>query len=425
MRLLYEVKPPVTNLPADDIITSPGTDADSLSATVRINRNAPIGETQFSLLQGGRIRARLPFNITATTPTPAPSGPCPVIKIVPATGFINRDGRDVMKVFAEVRRMPFGMGALSYKWSAGGVLSIVGADDTQSIELTRSTTNGAALTRSVVSVVVRGPVLPPGCSNQTFYSPEAATGDALVVTVEPQSITVCPSNPNLNNPPDSTVLVTVNTNMMIDIMVSDGKTSARGVSRANYPMYDWNLSGMAPGTYTATARPAVAAPAQAGASTRGGIGTVTVKGCPAATTVTGEQTGVPDTTTASVQVTTAQIERAINNLFTQAATVDVKRQTLFNNKMLTADEDASMRQSLSRLKDALSILKGKLSPTEPVPDAGTKASLYGLLTPVGSAVQELDDQSLKMTNESARQDLRQDLLSLRLFYGDIQKTIKR
>ena len=84
-----------------------------------------------------------------------------------------------------------------------------------------------------------------------------------------------------------------------------------------------------------------------------------------------------------------------------------------------------MRQSLSRLRDAVVILKGKLSPTEAVPDAGTRASLNELLTPAGSALDSLYRQSRNVANEQARQMLAPELNSLRSSYQNLQRLLTR
>ncbi len=245
--------------------------SDSLKASVTIAPDAPLGEAQLLLYDSPRLRLRASLFITVAT---APPTQCPTIRLSRASGAWDT----VTASINGAQNYP-----VSYTWSTEGVL----VEEGQFTRVFRVMNYNPESAPIRVTLTVGG--LPAGCPNVATYTlaggratptPTPTSVPAFTVSVEPQSVTVCPSNPKLNDPPDSTVSVTVRTTMMIDVTVNDGKLSSRGVSRANYPVYDWNLSGMAPGTYTVTARPAAAA-AQAGTSRQGITQTVTVKGCPA------------------------------------------------------------------------------------------------------------------------------------------------
>ncbi len=245
--------------------------SDSLTATVVVAPDAPPGPTELLLYDGSKLRGRLSFTVTAGSPTQT----CPELRVTADSLGTTTAGEMVTVSVAGAPR------GASYSWGTQGYVNKRGGDS-QSILLVAidRTVPG----RNAVTVTVGG--LPEGCPNSASYvfpsrgapTPTPTLVPAFNVSVEPQTVTVCPSNPKLNEPTDSTVTVTVRTTMMVDVTVNDGKFSSRGVSRVSYPMYDWNLSGMAPGTYTVTARPAAAA-APAGASRPGVTQTVTVKGC--------------------------------------------------------------------------------------------------------------------------------------------------
>lgn len=247
--------------------------SDSLTASVTIASDAPLGKVNLNLLEGYNLRATLPFTVTAGSPTQT----CPELRVTADSLGTTTAGEMVTVSVAGAPR------GASYSWSTQGYVNKRGNDRQPSLLVAIDRTVPG---RNAVTVTVGG--LPAGCPNSASYvfpsrgdpTPTPTPVPAFNVSVEPQSVTVCPSNPKLNEPSDSTVSVTVRTTMMVDVTVNDGKFSSRGVSRASYPMYDWNLSGMAPGTYTVTARPAAAA-APAGASRPGVTQTVTVKGCPA------------------------------------------------------------------------------------------------------------------------------------------------
>jgi hypothetical protein len=247
-------------------------DAGRLRKRVTIAPDAPLGPTELRLYDGERLRASFPFTIVAAastpTPTPVPFYTCPDVAIARNN---NSPASDRIGLTATLNGKPV-PSVFPIYWSAAGQARIMSGQGTPYVVV--SLDNSLAVESSISVTIERTRNVCPNVATYSFGVPK------LGVSVEPQTVTICPSNPKLDEPPDSTVSITVRTTMMIDITVSDGKISSRGVSRANYPVFDWNLSGLSPGTYTVTASLAAAA-AQAGTPRQGVSQTVTVNGCPA------------------------------------------------------------------------------------------------------------------------------------------------
>jgi hypothetical protein len=360
-----------------------GQQSDSLAATVNVARDAPLGPTTLNLFEGERLRASLPLTVVAT-PTPAPSGPCPGIRIVLGGDSPGRDGIFVIQLRAEVRNMPPGRGPLYYNWRSTGGMFVKGAPNTETVKVDRM---NALPGRASVTVEVTG--LPSGCSTTATYSPAPpptptpTPAHTLSVTVNPQSITLCSDNPKLNEPPNPQVQVRVGLSPVdlgakYSVNASGGKLTETGTTRANTPMYTWDLSGVKPGAYSVTAR---ANPADA--VTRGWTYTqsqrVTVKGCD------GEQGGG--------RLPAAAIDdarRTTNELKGQVSNIESLKQKLVGEKGITYDEERSLADGLARVRGALNTLGNSLQTLGKNPSATSGANLKSQVNAVFSALADLD-----------------------------------
>jgi hypothetical protein len=267
--------------------------ARTLYTTLNIAPDAPTGPSDLLLYEGDNLRARLPFTVTAATQ--AVQRQCPDIRLR-VVSYIANAAITYTKIAKLALDSPPTDPTLTYFWSGGPGIRVAFGQGTRAATVNSPLeAEGAQLLR----VKVGG--LPAGCPNTATYNladvpvtTPTTTTPQLTVTAQPQTVTVCPSDPKLNEPPDSTVKVSVSLsppdiNATFDARASAGKLDQTGVSRANTPTYDWNLSGVSPGAYTVRLISSVQrSPVTA---------SVTVKGCPReAPTPSGEQR-IPDLTT--------------------------------------------------------------------------------------------------------------------------------
>lgn len=275
---------------AEGVSSAVSLNSETLTGPFVVARDAPLGKTEIYLFEGDKLRARLPFNVAAAgQAAQRQQQQCPNIKVqaVGATADTDQGTVSARVVLVSPPASP----SLTYFWVAKAPAGITGGQGTRSV-----TISGVYEAEGPQTLGVRVGGLPAGCPNTATYnvsdaaSSASTTAPAFKITVEPQSVTVCPSNPKLNNPSDSVVKVfTVsNANDRVDVEVNNGAISFTGSASMQMAMeggfvneghYKWNLSGMSPGTYIVTVRPAVAS-APPGASRPGVSKTVTVNGCP-------------------------------------------------------------------------------------------------------------------------------------------------
>lgn len=361
--------------------------AGTVSDTLTIPPDAPLGQRDLLLYDGDRLRARLPFTVAAAGQA-AQQRQCPdiEIRVVRASADSGAGVKTVTLTLVSPPPAP----SLTYYWSEGPGASITDGQGRTASVMSPLEAEGNAL------LYLRVGGLPAGCPSKATFNLSNVPVDtpttaapAIELTFDSQTVTVCPDNPKLNDPPDSTVNVTVRTTMMVDVTVNDGKLSANGVSRANYPMYAWNLSGMAPGTYTVTARPAMAA-AQVGAALRRGVAqTVTVNGCP--TDPRGD-----------VYMNEGRAADELESQFIALLTIN---RELVTAGGLTSDEARAMTDNLKRFENSLQSLNSVLSSLSGGTDVRTYAEYTEAVSQVSSALTGLNAQVLKVKDVKAREGL--------------------
>ena len=353
----------------------------ALAATLTVVPDAPLGKVNLNLVEGEKLRAALPINVAAAAPTPPPQ--CPAIRLNSTTTAPPVSGVVITANVNGARNS-----SITYSWNTKGVMVVVGGMNARVLQVVPASDSSR---QQSATVTVGG--LPGGCPN-TATIDLTPRREALKMSVSPQTITVCPSNPTLNNPPNSIVTVTVNTNIMIDVTVNNGKFSSRGVSRANYPVYEWNLSGMSPGTYTVTAAPAAAAPRQAGASMQSATQRVTVKGC----TIT-EST--PPLSAALVNDALSTTD----NLLNQAAAMESLKKNLLGQGVLKSSEESALANGLALVRSRLNTLNSNLNKLKANPSDRSRVNLPAQVNDVYSALRMLEVFVAKVSNSNARNQL--------------------
>ena len=227
-------------------------DARRIHTSLVIAPDAPAGPTELLLYDGDKLHAHLPFNVTAAGQAP-PQQQCPDFKFrVVGIGRDPASGRVVHRVALV---SPPAAPSLTYYWSVAAPASITFGQGTRAVTFT----NGQQLLR----VSVGG--LPAGCPNTATYNMSdtlivapAPPDTAGMLRVSPQSVTVCPSNPKLNDPPNSLVKIVFDKELYINSMnflptVNGGMIRLRVQGRQD--LYEWDLSGMRAGSYTVTITP--------------------------------------------------------------------------------------------------------------------------------------------------------------------------
>jgi hypothetical protein len=382
---------------------------DWLMSTVTVARDATPGPAALNLYDGERLRATLPLTVVATptpvpTPTPPPPGPCPAVRIEVGDDFVSRDGRYVINMSAVVRNLPPGGGPLSYNWRTTGALSITGARNIESVEVTRLGGQGVP-NRSTVSVEVGG--LPPGCPNTaTSYqdapppTPTPTPAHTLNVSVNPATVTICPDNPKLNEPADSRVQVTawltpIDLRASYKADVGGGVIDETGRTRANAPMYTWDLSGLKPGTYS------VSAYANSGGDSAQGwkytrAQRVTVKGCAAP----------PEATTPRPSAAVLRSAAGTtDDLKGQAATLLRLKSSLAKQGDLSSGEAREVESELSRLGNTLNALGNNLRAFIANPALSSPSILSSQVDNVYASLKSLEAEVANVKDGNARGQL--------------------
>ncbi|MDT5270522.1 MAG: hypothetical protein QOH49_2708 [Acidobacteriota bacterium] len=403
-------------VPTDAINSVASTDPESLSASLRIDQSAPIGPTQLRLFEGSRLRALLPFNITATaatapTPTPAaprdvpiavPVSPCPLVSIMPSGEFSRDPNAGVLHAKVGQASSTSAVQAgrpLTYTWSANGGVSIYSGQGTPDVVVRFNDISLSTAIKGLVTVTVGGGGWPASCANSDAYAyANPPNTPQFIVSVEPQSVTVCQSNPKLNDPPSSRVNVKVSRVTHGSLMKLHTGVSAGTISDSGSDSFVWNLSGVLPGTYSVSVSPYQRAPNPPTTSAK-----VTVNGCP------GSQTTLPGSRPAQLSDTL----KALTVLGRQAGDLSRLKSSLAKEGELTSAENTAIGAPLSRLKLTIFNLNNKLNSLSSPPDAKTRSELISLLGAISSALDDLNAQALKVKNDDARNRLNETLKAMR------------